>query len=114
MNLTVRDGQLTLGSVFKLVAISWLCFGLIVFGGLFLLIFLIGAASGTMMVNGETVDGRGAVMAATLPMLLLLPVIIALQAAMFGGFVAAGAALFRLRKPLSVKIESTVRSGEPV
>lgn len=114
MNLTVRDGQLTLGSVFKLVAMSWLCFGLPVFGGLFLLVFVIGAASGTMLVNGETVEGRGAVMAATLPMLLLVPVIIGLQAAMFGGFIAAGAALLRLRKPLSVTIESTVRSGKPV
>jgi predicted membrane-bound spermidine synthase len=66
-----------------------------------------------MMVNGETVDGRGAVMAAMLPVLLLLPAIIAVQAAIFGGFVAAGAALFRLRKPLSVKVESTIRSASP-
>ncbi len=114
MNLTVRDGQLTLGSVFKLVAISWLCFGLLFFGGLFLLIFVIGAASGTMLVNGETVEGGGAIMAATLPMLLFLPVVIGLQAAMFGGAIAAGAALLRLRKPLSVTIESTVRSSGPV
>jgi hypothetical protein len=53
-------------------------------------------------------------MAAMLPVLLLLPAIIAVQAAIFGGFVAAGAALFRLRKPLSVKVESTIRSVEPV
>lgn len=112
MNLTVRDGQLTLGSVFKLVATSWLCFGLIVFGGLFLLIFLLGAASGTMMVNGESVAGRQAVLAVGVPMLLLVPVIIAMQAVMFGGFVTLGAALLRLRRPLSVTIESTVRPGE--
>jgi len=40
-----------------------------------------------MILNGETVDSRGAVMAAMFPVLLLLPDIIALQAAMFGGFV---------------------------
>ena len=112
MNLTVRDSQLTLGSVFKLVAISWLCFGLVVFGGLTLLIFLIGAASGAMVVNGETVDGHGAVVASMLPMLILVPVIVALQAVIFGGFVTVGAALFRIRKPLSVTIESTVRQDQ--
>lgn len=111
MNLKIRDGQLTLGSVFRLVAISWLCFGLIVIGGLFLLIFAIGALSGTMVVNGETVSGRGAVLSALVPMVFLVPVIVAVQAAIFGGFVTAGAALFRLRKPLAVRIEKTVDSG---
>ena len=110
MNLKIRDGQITLGSIFRLVAISWLCFGLVVFGGLFALIFLAGAASGTMLVNGEMVEGRGAVVAAMGPMLILVPVIIGLQSAMFGGFVVAGAALYRLRKPLTVTMETTVRS----
>lgn len=108
MNLKIRDGQLTLGSVFRLVAISWACFGVVVVGGLFLLIFLIGLASGTMQVNGEMVEGRGAVMAAMLPMLILVPIIVALQAVMFGGFVVAGAALYRLRRPLSVTAETTI------
>lgn len=112
MNLTVRNGQLTLGSVFKLVAIAWLCFGFIVVGGFFLLIMLIGVASGSMTVNGEAVVGRGTVLLSMLPMLVILPLAIVMQAVMFGGMVMAGAALFRLRRPLTVSVESTAR--EPV
>ena len=110
MNLKVRDGQLTVGSVFKLVAISWACFGMIVIGGLFLLFFLLGVASGEMMVNDQVVEGRGAVFGAMLPMFILIPIIVLLQAFLFGGFVAAGAALYKLRRPLSVTAETTVRS----
>ncbi|MFT4954363.1 MAG: hypothetical protein ACI8U3_000734 [Brevundimonas sp.] len=110
MNLTIRDGQLTLGSVFKLVAISWLCFGVVVFGGLFLLLLLIGVASGSMVVNGDMVQGRGSVLVAMLPLLILLPIIFALQAVIFGAFATAGAALYRLRKPLSVTVERTTPS----
>lgn len=110
MNLTVRNGQLTLGSVFKLVAVSWLCFGFIVVGGFFLLIMLIGVASGSMTVNGEAVVGRGTVFLSMLPMLVMLPLVIAMQAVMFGGMITAGAALLRLRRPLAVTVESTARA----
>lgn len=107
MNLKIRDGQLTLGSVFKLVAISWLCFGVVFVGGIFLLIFIIGAVSGQMMVNGDMVQGRAAVIGAMAPMAILIPIIIAVQAVLFGGFVLAGAALYRLRRPISVTAETT-------
>lgn len=107
MNLKIRDGQLTLDAVFKLTAISWLCFGVIIFGGLFLLILLGGVAAGEMEVNGAIVQGRGAVLAATIPFLVLLPVLVAFQALILGGFVTAGDALYRLRRPLAVTAETT-------
>lgn len=110
MNLKVRDGQLTLGSVFKLVAISWLCFGMVVFGGVFLLLLVIGLASGSMVVNGDMVSGRSAVLTSMLPVLILFPIVLALQAALFGAFATGGAALYRLRRPLSVTIERTTSS----
>lgn len=113
MNLKIRDGQLTLGSVFKLVAISWACFGVIVIGGLFLLMLLIGLASGSMSVNGDMVQGRGAVLVAMIPMVILLPIVVAIQALIFGGFVTIGAALYRQRRPLSITVETTVRSEQP-
>lgn len=107
MNLKIRDGQLTMGSVFKLVAISWLCFGVVFFGGIFLLIFIIGAASGQMIVNGDMVQGHAAVIGAMAPMVILVPIVIAIQSVLFGGFVLAGAALYRLRRPMSVTAETT-------
>lgn len=113
MNLKMRDGQLTLGSVFKLVAISWTCFGVIIFGAFFLLILLAGVAMGSMEVNGEVVQGSGAVLVAALPLIIILPIIIALQALIFGGFVTLGAALYRMRRPLAVTIETTVKSEQP-
>ena len=108
MNPKILDGQLTLGSVFRLVAIAWSCFGLIIIGGLFLLILLIGLASGSVEVNGELVQGRAAVLSAMLPIVILVPIIVVLQALIFGGFVTAGAALYRLRRPLSVTSAQTV------
>lgn len=33
MNLKIRDGQLTLGSVFKIVVVGWACFGGVFVGG---------------------------------------------------------------------------------
>lgn len=113
MNLKIRDGQLTLGSVFRLAAVGWAVCGLIIFGGIFLLLLLIGIAGGAMLVNGETINGRGAVLMAMLPMIVILPVILALQAVMFGGMITGGAALYRLWRPLSVSAETTTPSPLP-
>lgn len=110
MNLKIRDGQITLGSVFKLVATGYACFGIVFFGGIFLLLILIGIGSGSMTVNGDMVQGRGSVLAAMLPAVILLPIVIAIQAVVFGIFVTVGAALYRLRKPLAVNVEGTVPS----
>lgn len=106
MNLKIRDGQLTLGAVFKLTAISWLCFGGILCA-IFMLLFVVTAVTGgEVMINGETIQGRE-VFSAMIPFLVLLPLIIAVQALVLGAFVTAGAALYRLRRPLAVTAETT-------
>lgn len=110
MNIIIRNGQLTLGGVFKLTAISWLCFGTVFFGGIFLLLLVFGASTGSMMVNGEMVQGHGAVLTAMLPMLILVPLVIAIQSVVFAAFITAGAALYRLWRPLSVTTETTLPS----
>ncbi len=107
MNLKIRDGQLTLGSVFKLTEISWLCFGVLL-AAVFMLFFVVTAVTGgEVMINGEVIQGRGAVFSALIPFLVLLPLIIAVQALILGAFVTAGAALYRLRRPLAVTAETT-------
>lgn len=111
MNLKIRDGQLTLGSVFKVVAVGWACFGGVFLGGIFLLLAIIAAVTGQMAVNGEMVHGRGAALAAMAPMIVLLPLIIAIQGVIFGAFITIGAALYRLRRPLSVTTEVTTPSS---
>ena len=107
MELRTRDNQLTLGSAFKLLAVAFL----VAFGSLFALILLmlliIGLATGQMLVNGEIIEGRGAVLAAMAPFLIFAPLLLAIQAVMFGGFLTAGLWLYRLRRPLRVVTEGT-------
>lgn len=111
MNLKIRDGQLTLGSVFKVVAVGWACVGGVFCGGIFLLLAVIAAVTGQMTVNGELVQGRGAALGALAPAIVFLPVAIALQGVIFGAFITVGAALYRLRRPLSVTVETTTPSS---
>ncbi len=111
MNLKIRDGQLTLGSVFKIVIVGWACFGGVFVGGIFLLLVIIAAVTGQMTVNGEVVYGRSAALGAMAPMILFLPLVIAVQGVIFGAFITMGAALYRLRRPLSVTAEVTTPSS---
>lgn len=109
MNLKVRDGQLTLGSVFQIVAVGWAGFG-VIFLGLCLLLMLGGVASGSMMINNELVEGHAQVFMAMLPFIFILAIVLGMQALMFAGFVALGTALYRLIRPLAVTFETTIRS----
>ena len=110
MELRVKEnGQLSLGSAYKMIATGWV-FGV---GGVFALIFipmfvvfLIVALSGQPMnVNGEITTGW----AAFLPMLMMFivfPFIIGFHAIIFGGMVVLGLVAYRQFRPITVKITS--------
>ena len=105
MNLRVVGGQLTLGSVFKLFVAGWICAWAVLFVVVFGLLLLIAVISGTTVVNGEVVHGRGAALIQMLPLLVILPIVIGLQSLIFGAFLTGGVWLYRLRRPLTVVAE---------
>lgn len=102
MQLRTVDGNLTLGSAYKLFVWSWTLSCGLFMGAFLIIIVLVTLATGQMAVNGEMVQGRGPALMAMLPMLLLFPVFIVLHAFIFGAFLTFGAWLYRLRRPLRV------------
>jgi len=102
MQLKTVDGQLTLGSAFKLIVIGWLISFTLLFGAIFVAVAISSVVSGEIVVNGELVRGRGAVLAAIAPFVLVIPIVVPLHALVFGGLMTAGLWLYRLHKPLRV------------
>lgn len=106
MKITVKDGQPSLRSLYKLVAMGWMVgFGTL-FGIIFILIFLISLLTGEMTVNGELVQSRGQVMMRMIPMLIILPIIIVMHAFMLGALIIGGMALYRKRRPIELVDEN--------
>lgn len=98
------SGQLKLDGAFKLVATGYLIGAGVIFVPAFALVTLLSLASGApMMVNGQTVESGGFLLA-LLP-LVLVPLILAMQSVMFGGLVVLGLWLYQKRRPLSVVAE---------
>lgn len=101
MKLSVKDGNLRLRSAFKLIFFGWL-FGI---GGFFVVILflmtIIALAGGPITVNGETVSGSAALVQ-MLPMMILMPIIIVLQGAMFAGLMVLGLLVYRTFRPIRV------------
>ena len=102
MKLKTKNDRLTLGSAYKLIVWGWvLSWG--TFMGLILLVILLTTLiTGEMTVNGEIVSGRGSALVAMAPILIVFPVIITLQAFVFGGFMTLGLWIYRLRRPIEV------------
>lgn len=105
MKLRTVDGQLTLGSVFKLFVVGWICSWIALFGLIFALLLVVGVASGSMVVNGEVVHGRTSVLMQMLPFLVIFPVAVVLQGFLFAGMLTGGVWLYRLKRPLTVIVE---------
>lgn len=106
MELRTQGGELRLGGAFKLVAIGYFLGAAVIFVPLFLLVALISLAAGApATVNGQEVEGGGNVLLAVLPMIFMLPVVLAFQSFMFGGLAVLGLWLYQKRRPIRV-IES--------
>jgi hypothetical protein len=102
VELKVVDGQLTLGSVYRLIVVGWICSWTAFMGVVLLLLVLITLVTGEMAVNGHTVHGRIAVLARLAPMLVAAPIVIVLQGFLFGAFLTGGVWLYRLRRRLEI------------
>lgn len=111
MQLRTVNGNLTLGSVYKLFVWSWVLSWGAFMGAILLLLTLIALATGQMFVNGELVQGRGPAAFAMLPMFVLFPIVIVVQGFMFAAFLTFGAWLYRLRRPLKVAPEIGVSAA---
>lgn len=102
MQINVRNGTLSLGSVYKLFVVGWIISWGAIFG-IILLFMLIGMLiTGSAIVNGEVVQGRGEALMATAPIMVLFPVVIGLQAVMFSGFLTFGVWVYRKFRSITV------------
>lgn len=108
MKLHIANGQLKPGGAFKLVALGYLIGAGAIFAPLFALVTLIAAGSGApTTLNGEVVNGGAALMVAAMPF-IMLPVVLAMQAAMFGGLVVFGLWLYHKRRPIIIVDETAL------
>lgn len=102
MELRTTGGQLKLGGAFKLVATGYFLGAGVIFFPLFALITVITLAVGVPpTLNGEPVEGSAGIFVAFLP-LIMVPVILAIQAVMFGGLAVLGLWLYTKRRPIRV------------
>lgn len=102
MELRTTGGQLKPSGAFKLVATGYFLGAGVIFLPLFALITVISLAAGIPpTLNGEPVEGSGGVLVSILP-LIMVPVILALQAIMFGGLAVLGLWLYNKRKPIRI------------
>jgi len=102
MQLRTVNGELTLGSVYKLIVWGWLIGWGIFFIPIMLLIVIGATIAGEMSVNGEMIYGHGLVLLHVLPFLVLIPIIIVMHAFMFGGLLTLGVSIYRRFRPLTV------------
>lgn len=102
MELLTERGRLKLGGAFKLVAVGYFVGAGAIFLPLFALVTVITVASGIPpTVNGQQVEGAGALLFSLLP-LVMLPVVLAIQAVMFGGLVTLGLLLYQKFNPIRI------------
>lgn len=102
MKLKVVDSRLSLGSAYKLIVVGWVLSWGALFGTIFGFVVIAAITSGSMTINGEVVEGIGAIAVQILPFVIMLPLIIVFHAFVFGGLLVAGLALYRLYRPIEV------------
>ena len=102
MQINIKNGSLTLGSIYKLIFAGWLVSWGVLMGAMVCLVLLTTLLTGSAEVNGEVVQGRGAVLAASAPIFILLPIILFFHALMFSGLLTLGVWLYRKFRPITV------------
>ena len=108
MKLETKDGQLRLGSAFKLMVVAWTVSWGVLFGSILLLLALTAVLSGEINVHGETVTGLPDIMLALAPFFVGFPVVIAIQAVLFSGLMVFGLWIYRQWRPIRVQDDSVV------
>ncbi|MBS0384451.1 MAG: hypothetical protein JSS00_03780 [Proteobacteria bacterium] len=103
LRLNTVNGNLTLGSVYRLFVVGWvLGFG-IFFTAIALFIFVGAAITGEANINGVDVRDRAQVIAAFAPIVVVGPIIIFFQGFIFAGLMTFGVRIYRHWFPLTVE-----------
>ncbi|MFY0638731.1 hypothetical protein [Maricaulis maris] len=105
MRLRTRNGQLSLGSIYKLFVVGWTFTWTLLFAFAFVLMILISLTGAPLTVNGAPVSGVGALLAGALPLVLFLPVMAFMQALIFGGFFVLAMMIYRSFRPITVETD---------
>lgn len=102
MQVRTIGGKLNPGGAFKLVATGYFLGAGVIFLPLFAIFMVITLAlGGAPTLNGEPVEGSGGILVAFLP-LIMAPVILAIQAVMFGGLAVFGLWLYTKWRPIRI------------
>ena len=105
MRLRTRNGQLTNGSIYKLVVIGWTLSWCLLFVVIFGLLLVVAALGGPVMVNGEPVTEPLPFLLAALPGMVLLPLLALIQSLIFGGFFVLVMMVYRMVRPITVETD---------
>jgi hypothetical protein len=102
VELRTKGGLLNPGGAFKLVWTGYFLGAGVIFLPVFALVSVISLAAGVPPTwNGQPVEGSGGILVAILP-LIMVPIILAFQAAMFGGLIVLGLWIYHKRRPIRV------------
>ena len=104
--MKVRNGQLSLGSIYKLFVAAWATAWTSLFGCIFVILVVVTLLTGEIFVNDQVVQGRIPALLAMSPMLVLFPVVVLLQSFIFAAFLTGGVWLYRKIRPLQVIVEN--------
>ncbi len=105
MEIKAVDGNLSLGSLFKPVAVGYaIGMGVFMLPMLLLMIPIFIFSPGVETQSGELVTGPISILVMLLPMFVMFPIILVLQGFLIGGAVIFGLYVYRTRKPISVAV----------
>lgn len=102
MELRTIGGHLRPGSAFRPIAIAYFLGAGVFIAPMFVLVTLIQlAVGGPATLNGKPIEAGAATLFTLLP-LVVLPLVLAGQAVLFGGLIVFGLWLYQRRKPIRV------------
>ena len=103
MEIKARDGYVSLGSLYKPIAVGYVIGMGVVFLPMFLLMLpMLVFSPGVQDQSGQLVTGPGPILAMIAPMIVMIPLILALQGLLIGGAILLGLAIYRTRHPIRI------------
>jgi hypothetical protein len=97
------DGNVSLSSLYKPIAFGYAIGMGVIFIPMFVLMLPILVFSpGVQDQGGHLVTGAGPILAMMAPMIVMVPIILALQGLLIGGAIVLGLAIYRTRRPIRV------------
>ncbi len=100
MHLRSVDGKLTLGSVYRLCVVGWVVGWGLLFGVFLVLFALIVVLAGAAGAFGHQTFGAAAILVQMIPLIIMIPITVVIQAFIAAGLLTFGVWLFQTRRPL--------------